>query len=393
MIKIELQYLFRSGKIRNVQIKNRIVRSGTYERRVTKDGYVTDRLIKMYTDLAQGGTGLIITGAIAVDPKSSGSQHQTYLYNDSFIPGQKKLVEAVHDYSDVRIAPQFVHIGRQANLNPKYSPPVGPSPILNKLSNLVPRELTVEEIRAIIERFVDAGRRAYEIGYDMVQVHAAHGYLLSDFVSPFANKRNDEYGGDTQKRTKILVDIYNRLRDEVGKDFPIIIKLQTQDFMSGGLTLNEAKEITKILVDVGYDAIEPSGGSGESMLESMRELKKAYPSNVIKTPEDENYFLSTAKELKPIMNNCQLILVGGIKNPISAEKILKENHTDFISMCRPLLYEPNLPNRWKSGDLSPALCKSCNSCLSTMMRGEVFCVVKKRVEKRKLRKDKEMLKK
>ncbi len=391
MIKIELKYLFSSGKIRNVQIKNRIVRSGTYERRATKDGYVTDRLIKLYTDLAQGGTGLIITGAIAVDPKSSGSPDQTNLYDDSFIPGQKKLVKAVHDYSDVRIAPQFVHIGRQL-IDPRY-PPVGPSPIPNKYTKLIPRELTVEEIRAIIERFVDAGRRAYEIGYDMVQVHAAHGYLLSDFISTFANKRNDEYGGDTQKRTKILVDIYNQLRDEIGKNFPIIIKLQTQDFISGGLTVNEAKEITKILVDVGYDAIEPSGGGGESMLESMRELKKAYPSNVIKTPEDENYFLSTAKKLKPIMNNCQLILVGGIKNPISAEKILKENHADFISMCRALLYEPDLPNRWKSGDLSPALCKSCNSCFTTMMRGEVFCVVKKRIEKRKLRKNKDMLKK
>jgi len=387
VIKIELKYLFRPGKIRNVQIKNRIVRSATYEKRATKDGYVTDRLIKLYTDLTQGGTGLIITGAIAVDPKSSGSQNQAYLYDDSFIPGQKKLVEAVHDYSDVKIAPQLVHIGRQG-IHPRY-PPVGPSPILNKYTNLVPRELTVEEIRAIIERFVDAGRRAYEIGYDMVQLHAAHGYLLSDFVSPFANKRNDEYGGDTQNRTKILVDIYNRLRDEVGKSFPIIIKLQTQDFIPGGLNLNEAKEISKILVDVGYDAIEPSGGGGESMPES----KKAYPSNVIKTPEDENYFLSTAKELKPIMNNCQLILVGGIKNPISAEKILQENHADFISMSRPLLYEPDLPNRWKSGDLSPALCKSCNSCFMTMMTGEVFCVVKKRVEKRKLRKDKEMLKK
>ncbi|TFF97428.1 MAG: NADH:flavin oxidoreductase [Promethearchaeota archaeon] len=391
MIKIELKYLFHPGKIRNVQIKNRIVRSGTYERRATKDGYVTDRLIKLYTDLAQGGTGLIITGAIAIDPKSSGSPDQTNLYDDSFIPRQRKLVKAVHDYSDVRIAPQLVHIGRQL-IDPRY-PPVGPSPILNKYTKLIPRELTVEEIRAIIERFVDAGRRAYEIGYDMVQVHAAHGYLLSDFISPFANKRNDEYGGDTQKRTKILVDIYNQLRDEIGKNFPIIIKLQTQDFISGGLTVNDAKEITKILVDVGYDAIEPSGGGGESMLHSMKELKKAYPSNVIKTPEDENYFLSTAKELKPLMNNCQLILVGGIKNPLSAEKILQENHADFISMCRPLLYEPALPNRWKSGDLSPALCKSCNSCFSTMMRGEVFCVVKKRIEKRKLRKNKDMLKK
>ena len=258
MIKIELKYLFSPGKIRNVQIKNRIVRSATYEKRATKDGYVADRLIKLYTDLAQGGTGLIITGAIAVDPKSSGSQNQAYLYEDSYVSGQKQLVEAVQNYSDVKIAAQLVHIGRQG-IHPKY-PPVGPSPILNKSTNLIPRELTTEEIGKIIERFVEAGMRAYESGYDMVQLHAAHGYLLNNFISPHTNRREDEYGGDTKNRTKILVDIYNLLRDEVGKNFPIITKLQTNDFVPGGLTLNEAKKITKILVDAGYDAIEPSGG-------------------------------------------------------------------------------------------------------------------------------------
>ncbi|MFX0186229.1 MAG: NADH:flavin oxidoreductase [Candidatus Hodarchaeota archaeon] len=387
MIKIELKYLFRPGKIRNVQIKNRIVRSATYEKRATKDGYVTDRLIKLYTDLAQGGTGLIITGAIAVDPKSSGSQNQAYLYEDSYVSGQKQLVEAVHNYSSVKIAAQLVHIGRQG-IHPKY-PPVGPSPILNKATNLIPRELTAEEIGEIIEKFVGAGMRAYETGYDMVQLHAAHGYLLNNFISPHINRREDKYGGDTKSRTKIFVDIYNQLRDEVGKNFPIIIKLQTDDFVPGGLTITEAKKITKILVDTGYDAIEPSGGGSEM----MTEVRNAIPSKMIKTPEDENYFLPTAKELKPIMNHCKLILVGGIKNPISAEKILKENHSDFISMCRPLIYEPDLPNRWKNGDLSPALCISCNSCLMTMMTGEVYCVVKKRLEKRKLRKDKGLLKK
>ena len=120
----------------------------------------------------------------------------------------------------------------------------------------------------------------------------------------------------------------------------------------------------------------------------MAEVKNAIPSKVIKTPEDENYFLPSAKELKLIMKDCKLILVGGIKNPVTAEKILQKNHADFISMCRPLIYEPDLPNRWKNGDLSPALCISCNSCLMTMMIGEVYCVVKERLEKRKLRKEK-----
>ncbi|MFX1393652.1 MAG: NADH:flavin oxidoreductase [Promethearchaeota archaeon] len=387
MIKIELKYLFRPGKIGNVKIKNRIVRSATYEKRATKDGYVTDRLIKLYTDLAGGGTGLIITGSIAVDPRSSGSQNQAYLYEDSYVSGQTKLVESVHNFQGVKIAAQLIHIGRQG-IHPKY-PPVGPSPILNKYTNLVPRELKVEEIKAIVEKFVDASCRAYESGYDMVQLHAAHGYLLNNFISPYANKREDEYGGDIKNKTKIFIDIYNQIRDKIGKNFPIIVKLQTEDFISEGLTLKEAKKITTILVDTGYDAIEPSGGGSEMMTEA----KNTYPSKIIKSPGDENYFLSTAKELKPLMNDSKLILVGGIKNPISAEKILQANHADFISMCRPLIYEPDLPNRWKNGDLSPALCISCNSCYMTMMTSEVYCIVKKRLEKRKLREQKGLLKK
>jgi 2,4-dienoyl-CoA reductase-like NADH-dependent reductase (Old Yellow Enzyme family) len=379
---LELKNLFTEGKIGNVYIKNRIVRSATYERKATKYGFVNEKLIKLYTDLAQGGTGLLITGAIAVDKTGSGSQNQAYLFDDSYISGQKQLVNAVHDYSDVKIAAQLIHTGRQGS-HPKY-PPIAPSPIPNKVTKRIPHELTTEEIREVIKWFVDTSHRAYECGYDMVQMHAAHGYLLSNFISPYTNKRMDEFGGDTQKRTKILIDIYNQLRDEVGKNFPITIKLQTQDLIPGGLTLEEAKKITHYLVDVGYDAIEPSA----SEIETMIGTKNTYPSKIIKSPNDENYFLPTAKELKPIMKKCQMILMGGIRNPLSAEKILQENFADFISMSRPLIHEPDLPNRWKSGDLSPARCISCNSCYTTMYAGEVYCVVKKKLEEKKVR-DKE----
>lgn len=375
MKTIDLKYLFRTGKIGNVIIKNRIVRSATYEKRATKHGHITEHLIKMYTDLAKGGTGLIITGTIAVDPTGTGSPYQAYLFDDSYIPGQKKLVDIVHEYSDVKIAAQIGHTGRQG-IHPKY-PPIAPSPVPLRYSKQIPKELTSEEIKVLIEKFVNTSCRTYESGYDMVQLHAAHGYLLSNFISPYTNKRKDEFGGNIQNRTKILVDIYNQIREEVGKKFPIITKLQTQDFVPGGLSLNESKQITKILVDTGYAAIEPSGG----MLETMEGVN-TYPSKFIKSSNDENYFLPTAKILKPIMENCSLILVGGIRNPLSAEKILKENFADYISMCRPLLREPDLPNRWKNGDISPAKCISCNSCYNTMMTSEVYCVVKQKLEEK-----------
>ncbi len=379
---MELKNLFSPWKIGNVPIKNRIVRSATYERRATKYGYVSDELIKLYTNLARGGAGLIITGAVAIDPRGTGGPYQSYLYDDSYLKGQKQLVDAVHDYSDVRIAIQIFHPGRQGT-HPRY-PPVAPSPILCKATNRVPKELTVEEIKEIVKCFVNVGRRAYESGYDMVQMHGCHDYLLSNFISPLTNKRTDNYGGNPEKRSKILIDLFNHLRDEVGKNFPIIIKLQTQDEIPGGLTLEEAKKTAKILVDTGYDAIEPSGGS----IDSISFSKNPLPSKLVKSTEDENYLLPTAKVLKLVMNDCPLILVGGIKNPLSAEKILREKHAEFVSMCRPFIYEPDLPKRWKSGDLSPAKCVSCNSCYMTMMAGSVHCVVKKRLEKKRLRKEK-----
>jgi 2,4-dienoyl-CoA reductase-like NADH-dependent reductase (Old Yellow Enzyme family) len=370
VIKAEFKNLFSPGKIGDVKIKNRIIRSATTENMATKDGQVNDDLIKVYTELAQGGTGLIITGGFAVHPSSTLRRYSCCLYDDVFLPGQKKLVEAVHDYSECRIAAQLVHTGRQTG-NKKYEP-VAPSPITDKIVNRVPRELKTEEIGDVIKMFVNAGLRAYEVGYDAVQLHAAHGFLLSNFISPYSNKRTDEYGGDTQRRTKILVEIYDQLRDKVGKNFPITVKLQTQGSVPRGLTLEEGKEIAKIVADTGYDAIEPSGGGGESMIgESGID---GLPSRVIKSPEDENYFLPTVNEIKPIVNDCPVILMGGVRNPLSAEKILREKAAEFISMSRPLIYEPNLPNRWKNGDTAPALCTSCNECYMSIVVGALHCI-------------------
>ncbi|MFX1449160.1 MAG: NADH:flavin oxidoreductase [Promethearchaeota archaeon] len=380
---MELKILFSPEKIGNVQIKNRIVRSATYTHKSEKYGIVGDTLVKFYEELAQGGTGLIISEFIAVDPSGTMSTYQLRLDNDSFIKGQRKLVQAVHNYPEVKIAAQIAHTGRQG-VHPKY-PPVAPSPIPEKTTGLTPRELKKTEIEDLVRKFVTAGRRAYESEYDMVQLHAAHGYFLSNFISPYTNRRTDEYGGSNENMTRILTEIYDGIKDEVGKNFPIIIKLQTQDFIPGGLEMKQGLEIAKILVENGFEAIEPSGGIGETQIGT----KNAYPSRQIKSRKEENYFLPVVKELKPSMKNNKMILMGGIKNPISAENFLKAKITDFISMCRPLIYEPNLPNRWMSGDLSPAKCKSCNSCYVTIFTGPLYCVIKRKLEKREQRKVKD----
>ncbi|MFX0040340.1 MAG: NADH:flavin oxidoreductase [Promethearchaeota archaeon] len=374
---MELKTLFSPERIGNVQIKNRIVRSATHMECSEKYGYVSKKLINIYEELASGGTGLIISGFTAVDPGGSASPYQDCLFDDSFIPGQKKLVDAVHEYSEVKIAIQLAHTGRQGN-HPKY-PVVAPSPIPFKITGSTPHELTVDEISKLSQKFIDAGRRVFECGYDMIQLHAAHGYFLCNFISPYTNKRKDEYGGSTQKRAKILIDIYNGLRDELGKKFPIMIKLQVEDFIPNGLELDEGLKYVKILSEVGFDAIEPSGGGSEAQILT----NKSYPSLRIKSSEEENYFLPHAKEIKKYMEDSKLIVMGGIRNPIFAEKILQEKTADFISLSRPLIYEPDLPNRWYRGDLSPAKCISCNGCFMSMRMGPVYCVTRKRLEEKK----------
>ena len=376
-----LETLFSPNKIGNIKIKNRIVRSATFMFMGEKYGYIGERLLNMYEDLAKGGTGLIITGAVAMDPSAAGGPYQVCLYDDSHISGHNKLVNLIHEYDDTKIGIQFNHLGRLGR-HPKY-PNFAPSPIPYKGTGITPQELTTQEVKQFVKKFVDAGIRAYECGYDVVQLHAAHGYFLNTFISPYTNIRSDEFGGSIQGRTKILIDIHNGLRDELGTQFPIIIKLQSQDFIPNGITETEGIDIVKIVANAGFNGIEPSGGGRES----MEFMKNTSPSKIIKKPEEENYFLPFAKKVKLFMKECALILVGGIRNPISAENILKEGNADFISMSRPLIHEPDLPNRWRSGDLSPAKCISCNSCHFVMQSGPVYCVTKKnREEKKKKRK-------
>ena len=370
-----LKTLFSPKKIGNIQIKNRIVRSATFMHIAEKYGYIGDRYLKVYDELSKGGTGLIITGAVAVDPTGTGGPYQVCLYDDSHMEGHKKLVNVIHNNDDTKVAVQIQHIGR-LGVHPKY-PTIAPSPVPYKVTGITPRELTTEEVKEYIEKFIQTGLRAYECGYDMVQLHGAHGYFLTNFLSPYTNLRSDEFGGNSQKRTKILLDIFNGIRDEVGKQFPIIIKFQSQDFIPNGISQEEGVKIAKILSEIGFDAVEPSGGGAEAQL--SREGRMT--SKVIKKEEDENYFLPFVKNIKPFMKDTAIILVGGIRNPIVAEKILQDKDADFISLCRPLIYEPDLPNRWQSGDTTPPKCISCNSCFVTMEKGPVYCVTKKNLEK------------
>ena len=369
---MELTKLFSHGKIGSIKTKNRIVRSATWLAGADELGYVTDDLIEAYQKLAEGEIGLIISGYIGVHDKGSGNYRMTRLSNESYKVGQKKLVKTIQDSSDTKVAAQIAHTG--SNVIREGYELIGPSSIKVPGSIKLVRELSAVEIQEIINAFIKAGTYAHECGYDMIQLHGAHGYLLSDFLSPFTNKRNDDYGGSLEKRFRIIEEIYHGLRDELGKDFPIMIKLNTHDNLNGGLSFEEGKEIAKKLVSLGIDAIEPSSGRTNPRLTN----NKTFPAAIIKNSDEENYFTFLAKELKSLMKNCALIVMGGIRNPLSAEKILNDDIADFISMSRPFLHEPDLVKRWKNGNHDSAYCTSCNACFGTVNQGGIYCPIKKK---------------
>ncbi len=392
--------VFTPARIGQLEIKNRLVRSATYETAATSKGEVSDFLVDLYRTLAKGGVGLIITGVAGVYSKALGYNLVIRADNDDFIASLRKIPQAVHEAApDCRVMLQLYHPGRQvihqedaAKLVPVLPPaflayiqkhpeimappkeaprvvePTAPSAVYDAIFNRTPRALTPDEINEIIEAFAEGVRRAQEAGFDGVQVHAAHGYLLSSFLSPRTNERKDQYGGSTENRTRIIKDIYQRARRKVGDLFPILIKINTTDFLPGGIDLNEAVRVGKMLSEIGFAAIETSGGMWEALTRKKEELGwlpvlMAESRTGIKTQDQEAYFLPGAKALKE-KTNATVIAVGGFRSFSKVEEVLNSKAVDFVSMCRPLIRQPDLPVLWLSGEgPDKAECISCNACL------------------------------
>ncbi|MBI1987158.1 MAG: NADH:flavin oxidoreductase [Nitrospinae bacterium] len=356
-----MDWLFRSGKIGNLELKNRFVRSATGECLAAADGQVTDALVSLYTDLAKGGVGLIITGVTFVHESGRSGYKMPGLHRDEMIPGWQRLVSQVHAYG-AKIAPQLFHCGRQMQSDSAQAfPPMAPSPIAYKRSGITPREMTEEQIWEMIGAFAEAARRAGEAGFDGVQLHGAHGYLISQFLSPYSNRRTDRWGGNFENRQRFVREVYQRIRGVVGQDYPVFIKMNVDDFVEGGLTLEETRETAKRLSDLGMDAIEISGG----MLE-LTIWKCMVPG--IKSTEQEAYFLPYAEAIKSEIH-CPLILVGGMRTPARMEEILRQNKADFISLCRPFIREPDLVNKIQQGQQESVTCISCNKCMRLLDKG------------------------
>ena len=371
-----MSILFKPFAINGMHLKNRFVRSATWEGLATEDGAVTDELVAVMANLAEGDVGLIITGHAYVTKEGQAGCRQLGIYKDGLVAGLGKMVDAVHEKGGSIVA-QLAHSGIYADPERTGHRPLAPSAI-EKITNHPIREMTISDIRHLVADFGRAATRARSAGFDGVQIHAAHGYLFSQFLSPFFNHRSDEYGGELENRVRIHLEIIEAIRAKVGKDYPVLIKMNAADFINGGFELDDAVVAGRMLQAKGIDAIEVSGGTALSGRKSPIRMG-------IRRQADEAYFKGAATALKAAVD-IPIILVGGIRSFAVAEKAVAENSADLISMCRPFIREPGLIKRWQAGDRAPAACRSDNLCFGPTRQGEgIYCVTAERERKRKSR--------
>jgi len=377
--------LFSEGRIGGLTLKNRLVRSATWDPCILRERRMTAEVVDTYRELAIGGVGLIITGGFPVAsqglPFASESDAALHLYDDLRVEGAHRLAQAVHQAAPgCKIVAQLEtgHVGKAPSAIPS---PFGDEP---------QAPLSAGEIRDIVASFVQAIAAAQADGFDGVQLHAAHGGFLSRFLSPYSNRRADEYGGSAHNRARIVREIVRGTREKVG-DWPILIKMNGTDYMEGGIDLSNFPELAREIEDVGIDAVEVSGGMwdclvrGEAAL-GFRPVPSPEAHTHIAHPAQQSYFLPYAEALDV---GIPVILVGGNRDVERLEAIVRGGKVDFVALCRPLISEPDLPRRWMEGrGKSGTDCISCNACLYDMFvhpgretPGLVHCVFKADKEK------------
>lgn len=365
-----MKNLFEKTAINGMTLNNRFVRSATWEGMCDKDGRPTPRLASCYRDLASGGVGLIITGYAFVRPDGKQLPGKMGIHSDEFAPEMRALIEAVHSEGG-KICIQLVHAGGQTTTKTAGRRPLAPSSVKVEQFPEESEAMSQEDIDKIVAAFGEGARRAKQYGFDAVQLHAAHGYLINQFLSPLTNRRTDGYGGSVQNRCRFLLEVYRRVRSEVGPGFPVLVKLNGSDNLEGGLVLSDAVHASLLLNEEKIDAIEVSGGTSASGEKTPVRIK-------IDAPEREAYNLALAGEIKKAVR-CPVMAVGGFRSLEVINKAITEDGIDYISMARPFIREPRLVNRWKEGDRSPARCISCNGCFKPGLKeGGIYCVVEKK---------------
>jgi len=317
--------LFDPLKVGALAFRNRIVMPPMATESSTSKGEVTNSLVKHYTERAED-LGLLIVEHTYVAPEGRVSPHQLGVYSDELIPGLKSLVEAVHTYG-MPIALQITHGGSAATRAICGVQPLAPSAVSLPRGGEVPRALSHDEIGGIIRAFTEAAHRASEAGFDAVEVHGAHGFLLNQFLSPLTNKRADDYGGSLENRLCLALEIITGVREELGRAFPLLYRLGADDLLPGGLTIEEGARAAKMIADAGVNIIDVSGGLGGSRPD-------------LKGP---GYFVPQAATVRKVAG-VPVIGVGGITTAEEADTIIRSGKVDLVAVGRAILKDP----KWAS---------------------------------------------
>ena len=353
-----LKNVFSSMRIGKMDIPNRLIVSAMVMNFCNSDGTATEKFAAYHEAKAMGGWGLIITEDYAVDPRGKGFTNIPGLWEDRQIESHFKFTERIHKCGS-KIVAQIYHAGRQTNHLVIGMPPVAPSPIPCPSNQEIPHELTIREIREIVGKFGDCALRAKKAGFDGVEVHGAHGYLIAQFMSPYSNKRTDEYGGGLMNRMRFPLEIISDIRAKAGNDFPVIFRISGDEFVPGGRTIEDTKSIALLLEHAGIDAIHVSAGVYAS-------TEAIIPPAAVR----HGWITDFAAEVKKVVS-IPVITVGRINDPIMAETIIASGKADFVAMGRASLADPALPNKAASGRFDDInYCIGClQGCIGNLFGG------------------------
>ncbi|MCP4575621.1 MAG: FAD-dependent oxidoreductase [Deltaproteobacteria bacterium] len=359
-----MKHLFSTFSLKGCELKNRIVMPSLASFLIESDGSIPQKAIEHYRLRAAGGPAMVIMEACAVSPEGIVSPHQARIYDDRFVEGLSKIAQSMKAEGAVP-AVQLHHGGRQTSAKVIKGIPVAPSPLPCPSIRGEVKPLTVNEIQALVKKFGDAADRALEAGFELIEIHGAHGYLINQFLSRFSNIRQDLYGGDIPGRSRFAQEIVREVRKRVGDEFPISFKISAMEFVKDGLDVSQSVEILKILVKEGVDIIQVSAGNDatpEWICQPMFMEKGCLT----------DFAWAIKKELAvPIM------AVGRINEPLLAEDIIKAGKANLVCMGRGLLADPAMPNKAREGRLDDIrTCIACNTCMESIFRkGRVECLV------------------
>ncbi|WP_420475535.1 hypothetical protein [Noviherbaspirillum sp. ST9] len=393
--------LFDPLTIGGMTIPSRIIKTATTETMSTEDGFVTDELVAFYELYAEAGTPLIITGNFYTQRSGRVYNRMPGADHDDKIPGMKRMADIAHRHGS-KICAQLSHAGRQVFQPATLDDPVSASAVSDKFSGIKPREMRIDEIRSFVEGFARAAERCQRAGFDAIQIHASQGYLLSQFLTPYTNRRQDAYGGSAENRLRILLDILKAVRERVGEGFPILIKLNGDDALPlrKGLKTPDLVEIARVLEDHGLDAVEISVGHYESGFPTIRGnfnrffdtllnegIGQEYPRGKQRSmrlskgilaalsnrlwPHSEGFNLGYAEQFKRALK-IPVICVGGFTGPDAMAEAINTGQCDAVSIARAMIADPYLVRHIRRQEIGPQ-CRFCNACLAHVGARAVDC--------------------